>query len=113
GARTDQIAAPEFGGAEAGFGPGGNADRAGRATGAAGAGTGAGGWRRRHSCSTVPLILRPRHAPPRGAPIRVPWKAPMRLTPSPPGRRRRGVAAVEFAVTVPLLLLLLVGIWEL
>ena len=37
----------------------------------------------------------------------------MRLTPSPPGRRRRGVAAVEFAVTVPLLLLLLVGIWEL
>jgi hypothetical protein len=27
--------------------------------------------------------------------------------------RRRGVAAVEFAVTVPLLLLLLVGIWEL
>lgn len=30
-----------------------------------------------------------------------------------PNRRRRGVAAVEFAVTLPLLLLLLVGIWEL
>jgi Flp pilus assembly protein TadG len=29
------------------------------------------------------------------------------------GRRRRGVAAVEFACIVPLLLLLLVGIWEL
>jgi hypothetical protein len=37
----------------------------------------------------------------------------MRLTPRRPGPRRRGVAAVEFAVTVPLLLLLLVGIWEL
>jgi len=29
------------------------------------------------------------------------------------GSRRRGVAAVEFAVVLPLLLLLLVGIWEL
>jgi Flp pilus assembly protein TadG len=37
----------------------------------------------------------------------------MRITPRTSGRRRRGVAAVEFAFTLPLLLLLLVGIWEL
>src|SRR5436305_1382844 len=37
----------------------------------------------------------------------------MRLHPSTTGRRRRGVAAVEFAFVVPLLLLLLLGIWEL
>jgi Flp pilus assembly protein TadG len=37
------------------------------------------------------------------------------MRPFAPGtaRRRRGVAAVEFACIVPLLLLLLVGIWEL
>jgi Flp pilus assembly protein TadG len=37
----------------------------------------------------------------------------MRLHPRTTGRRRRGVAAVEFAFVVPILLLLLVGIWEL
>ena len=37
----------------------------------------------------------------------------MRLYPRSPGRRRRGVAAVEFAVVLPLLMLLLLGIWEL
>jgi Flp pilus assembly protein TadG len=37
----------------------------------------------------------------------------MRITPRTSGRRRRGVAAVEFAFVVPILLLLLVGIWEL
>ena len=37
----------------------------------------------------------------------------MRLLAPLSSNRRRGVAAVEFAVTVPLLLLLLVGIWEL
>ena len=37
----------------------------------------------------------------------------MRVTNGNPNRRRRGVAAVEFAVVLPLLLLLLVGIWEL
>ena len=36
----------------------------------------------------------------------------MRLHPRSSGRRR-GVAAVEFAVVLPLLMLLLVGIWEL
>jgi Flp pilus assembly protein TadG len=37
----------------------------------------------------------------------------MRLHPRSSGRRRRAVAAVEFAFCLPLLLLLLVGIWEL
>ena len=37
----------------------------------------------------------------------------MRLRPSSIGRHRRGVATVEFAVVLPLLLLLLIGIWEL
>ncbi len=37
----------------------------------------------------------------------------MRVHPGCPGGRRRGVAAVEFAVVLPLLLTLLVGIWEL
>jgi Flp pilus assembly protein TadG len=37
----------------------------------------------------------------------------MRLHPRSAGGVRRGVAVVEFAVVLPLLLLLLVGIWEL
>lgn len=37
----------------------------------------------------------------------------MRIPPRDSGRRRRGVAAVEFAFVLPLLLLLLTGIWEL
>lgn len=37
----------------------------------------------------------------------------MRRSNLTPGARRRGVAAVEFAVVLPLLLMLLVGIWEL
>lgn len=37
----------------------------------------------------------------------------MRLSTKNTARIRRGVAAVEFAVTVPLLLMLLLGIWEL
>lgn len=37
----------------------------------------------------------------------------MRLLPRTSGQRRRGVAAVEFAAVLPLLLLLLLGIWEL
>src|SRR5688572_2366527 len=37
----------------------------------------------------------------------------MRLHKHNPGARRRGVAAVEFAVCLPLLLMLLIGIWEL
>ncbi|HJZ93077.1 MAG TPA: TadE/TadG family type IV pilus assembly protein [Gemmataceae bacterium] len=37
----------------------------------------------------------------------------MRLHPITFGRHRRGVAAVEFAFVVPILLLLLLGIWEL
>lgn len=37
----------------------------------------------------------------------------MRVLPRATGQQRRGVAAVEFAAVMPLLLLLLVGIWEL
>lgn len=37
----------------------------------------------------------------------------MRLHPASAGGRRRGVAVVELAVVLPLLLLVLIGIWEL
>ena len=37
----------------------------------------------------------------------------MRIYQHTPGRRRRGVAAVEFAFVMPLLLLLITGVWEL